>query len=207
MYLTPEAIAKGALQLLPQAGPTFDMCVVELVDPGGLHIKELLDGLAGQRPQAIFVHWHDRGSVPLASVHGQLVQFTLERACQASAHYAGSRASAYVTRALARGRTWRRLLQWGTIATLAVVAELVERTRRKQIRTMPRYCSSAIFRIDMPSEETIDPLQARIGSQLQKSTRIKSRARTPTTEGAAQQASLYSAGTGGLPDEQTRGNL
>ena len=206
MYLTPESITEGALHLLPQAGPTFDMCVVELVDLGGPHVRELLHALAGQRPQAMFVHWHDRGSVPLASVHTQVVQFTLERACRASGHYAGSWASVYVTQAVG-ARTWRRLLQWPAIATLAVVAELVELTRRKQIRTIPKYSSSAIFRIDMPSEETIDPLQGPIGLQLQQSARIESRGRTPKTEGAAQQPSLHSAASGRLLDERTRGNL
>ena len=113
MHLSPESAAQGALGRLPKTGPDFDVCLVELIYLEAPRARELLDAVAGhlKKPGTILFHWHDQGTVPLRSVHSQIVQFALNRGCHVNAHYAGSWASAQAAKAFHRLRntpTWRR---------------------------------------------------------------------------------------------------
>src|SRR4029077_19716619 len=101
-YLTVESVTDGALRMLPQTARNFDLCLIELTDLETPRIKELLGIISAQisEPGTLLLHWHDQGIVPLRSVHDQIVQFALDRACYANANYAGSWASACATRAL-----------------------------------------------------------------------------------------------------------
>jgi len=193
-HLTFESVAGGALRMLPQAAPNFDLCLIELTDLEAPRTKELLDTVAAQisEPGTLLVHWHDQGTVPLRSVHNQIVQFTLDRACYANANYAGSWASACVARALHQMRNTparRRLVPFARLAALAVLAELHERARKTQVTTIPKHCSSAAFQIEIPSRESIalvaDPI---IGSA--KPALTKAQSRTSETEVAAQQTKV-----------------
>ena len=96
---------------------------------------ELLDAVAGhlKQPGTILVHWHDQGMVPLRSVHSQIVQFTLDRGCHASAYYAGSWASANALRVPAgeEHAGGAPPVPLVCLAALALVAELRERIRKK----------------------------------------------------------------------------
>src|SRR3984893_8263738 len=174
VHLTPEAVANGALGMLPQAGADFDVCLLELIDVGPRHARQLLDAVAERlkRPGTILVHWHDRGAVPLRSFHNQIVQFTLDRAYHASAHYAGSWASTKAAEASGwwpRGAPrWRRLGLLACLPAVTILAELRERTRKKQAVTMPKYCSSATFQIELPAGQPADPMKkASLGSKSQ----------------------------------------
>jgi hypothetical protein len=185
MHLTPESVINGSLQLLPQAGPRFEICIVELIGLGESHAKQLLRALTEHlsQPGTIFVHWHDRGSVPLEAVHSQIVPLTLDRAYNVRAYFAGSWASSYVTHALSQVRStagWRRLFSLAripTLAVLAVFAEMIERTRRTHLTTMPKHCSSALFHIEIPSRET-NAVEAGTASGLQEPKVV--RAQPPT---------------------------
>jgi hypothetical protein len=158
---------------------------VELIDLGESHAKQLLRTLTVHlsQPGTIFVHWHDRGSVPLEAVHSQIVQLTLDRAYNARAYFAGAWASSYVTHALSPVRSttgWRRLFSVARVpilAVLAVLAELIERTRRTHLTTMPKHCSSALFHIEIPSRET-NAVEAGTASGLQEPKVV--RAQPPT---------------------------
>ena len=188
MHLTPESVAEGALSMLPKAIPHFDCCLVELSDVEAPRAAELIEAIAARlkKPGTMLIHWHDQGTVPLRSVHNQIVQFALDRGCQASAHYAGSWASAKAARAFQQARQtsgWRRLFPSARLTALAVLAELRERARRNELTTIPQYCSSAVFKIEMPSEEIVKSA-APIGSRSQKAKVINTRPR-PKTPAAA----------------------
>ena len=210
MHLTPESVINGSLQLLPQASPHFDVCIVELIDLGETHAKQLLSALTEHLSQfgTLLVHWHDWGSVPLEVVHSQIVQLTIDRAYNARAYFAGSWASSYVTQALSRARStaaWRRLFPLAWIPTLAVGAELIERTRRTQITTLPKYCSSAVFHIEIPSREAVNAVQARTSSGLQELTVIRTQPRTPKVEMTAHPMKRQSGGVSLPPDNKAVG--
>jgi hypothetical protein len=157
-YLTFESVADGALRTSPQAAANFDLCLIELTDLEAPRTKEFLDTVAAQisEPGTLLVHWHDQGVVPLRSVHNQIVQFALDRTCHVNATYAGSWASACAAKALRQMRkapVWRRLVPFARLAALSVLAEIRERTR-KTVTTIPNYCSSATFHIEIPSRES-----------------------------------------------------
>jgi hypothetical protein len=180
MHLTPESVLNGCMQMLPQASPRFDVCIVELIDDlGEFQIKQLLNALAGHltQPGSIFVHWHDRGSIPLRSVHNQVVELALhDGARQVHALFVGSWASSYVTHVLSRARSaraWRRLFLLGWIPAIAALAELFDRARRKELTSMPRYCSSAIFHIELPVRKNVHAAQPCINSTLEEPISIR----------------------------------
>jgi hypothetical protein len=174
MHLTPEPVAEGALSLLPKASPKFDRCLVELSDVEAPRATELIEAIAARlkKPGTMLIHWHDQGTVPLRSIHSQIIQFAFDRGCQARACYAGSWASVNAARAFQQARqtpAWRRrLFPLAGFAALAVLAELRERTRRNEVTTFPKYCSSAVFNIEMPSQEVVDESTVSIGSRSQK---------------------------------------
>src|SRR5262249_24790780 len=123
MHLTAESIADGAFRMRPQAGRNFDLCLVELADLEAPSAKELLGAIAGQlnEPGTLLVYWHDQGIIPLRSIHNQIVQFALDRACNANAHYTGSWASVCAGKALHLVRNtppWRRLLPLTSLPVL-----------------------------------------------------------------------------------------
>ena len=208
MHLTSESVADGALRMLPQAGSSnFDVCIVELSNLEAPLAAELLDAVAGRLKHlgTLIVHWHDQGTVPLRSVHSQIVQFTLDRGCNASAHYAGSWASARAGRKFRQARsapTWRRLVSLVWWVLLAVLAELRERSRRNQVTTIPKYCSSATFRIELPSPEVIDAIQGQIGWKSQRPALTEAQPRTRKTQ-AAQQRNGDVIAVAGLSEGQT----
>ena len=166
IHLTPESVADGALSKLPKTRPTFDYCLVELSDVEAPRAPELLEAIAARlKPQGtMLVHWHDQGTVPLRSVQTQIVQFALDQGCHISARYAGSWAAATAQKAFEQARqtpTWRRLFPLARLAALAVLAELRERARRNDLTTIPKYCSSAAFKIEMLSQEVVDSAAGR----------------------------------------------
>jgi hypothetical protein len=173
LHLSPDSVLHGSLELLPEATPRFDLCIVELVDLEEPHVKNLLHALTGRltQPGKIFVHWHDWGGVALESAHNQIVQLTLNRHFQARAWFSGSWASSRVTQIL-RGRaepsSWRRLFLSAQVPALAFAAELLERCRKKPTTTMPKYCSSAVFEIEIPSRELVHAVEPGISSNLHK---------------------------------------
>jgi hypothetical protein len=202
MHLTPESVAEGALSMLPKGRPDFDCCLVELSDVEAPGAAELIEAIAARlkKPGTMLIHWHDQGTVPLRSVHNQIVQFALDRGCQASAHYAGSWASAKAARAFQQARQtsgWRRLFPSARLPALAVLAELRERARRNELTTIPKYCSSAVFKIEMPSEEIVKSA-APIGSRSQKAKVINTRPR-PKTPAAAWEIHHESSAMAALP--------
>ena len=174
MHLTFESIMEGALRMLPQSTRNFDVGLIELTEMEASKAKELLGAVAGQlsAPEIILVHWHDQGTVPLRAVHNRIVEFTLDRTSQAEAYYAGSWASAAAARALHQARNtpaWRRFGPLAWLAALTVLAELRERTRRNRVTTIPKYCSSAAFRIEIRSEESAALVKVPFVSTLEKS--------------------------------------
>jgi hypothetical protein len=177
--------------MLPQANANFDLCLVELADFEANRTKELLDAIAGQliEPGTILVHWHDQGRVSLQSIHHQIVQFALDRACQANAQYAGSWASAYAARALYRMMNppmWRRLVPLALLPALAVLAEFRERARKNQVSTIPKYCSSATFHIEIPSQTSVALVKAPTGAEVERCASTKVEPRTNETEAPVQ---------------------
>src|SRR5215813_3444759 len=209
-YVTFESVADGALRTLPQAVPNFDLCLIELTDLEPPRIEEFLDTLAAQisEPGTLLIHWHDQGVVPLRAVHNQIVQFSFDRTCHVNATYAGSWASARAARALHQMRktpAWRRLVPFTRLAALSVLAELRERTRTTQVTTIPNYCSSATFHIEIPSRESAalvaDPIVT--GSAKPGSTNRQSR--TGEIEVAAQQTSIGTTSIAGLHCKRARG--
>ena len=206
MHLTPESVAEGALGRLPKAGPDFDVCLVELIDLEAPRARELLDAVAGRlkNPGTILVHWHDQGSVPLRSVHNQIVQFALDRGCRVNAYYAGSWASANAVRTFQQARktpAWRRMVPLAWFAALAVSAELRERTRNTQVMTIPKHCSSAIFQIEMQSQEVLDSIAAQIDSKPQKATLIKALPRARKAHPAGRPSNREPTGVVGFSEE------
>jgi len=203
MHLTFESIADGALRMLPQAR-NFDLCLVELADLEALRAKELLDAIAGQlnEPGILLVYWHDQGTVSLRSVHNQIVQFTLDRACHANAYYAGSWGSVCAARALRRVRNtpaWRRLIPLAWLTALTLFADLRERARKKQMTTIPRYCSSATFLVEIPSRDSVALAEVPIVPGSEKS------AKTRKTEIATQHSDIGTTGITRLPDQRAHG--
>jgi hypothetical protein len=210
MHLTFESVADGALRILPQAAPNFDLCLIELTDLEAPGTKEFLDKVAAQirKPGTLLVHWHDQGVVPLRSVHNQIVQFALDRASYANANYAGSWASACATRALHQMRNTparRRLVPFARLAALAVLAELRERARKTQVVTIPKHCSSATFHIEIPSRESIALVADPMVTGSAKPALTNARSRTSETEVAAQQTKTRTTVLARLPDKRASG--
>jgi hypothetical protein len=208
-HLTFEAVADGALRMLPQAAPNFDLCLIELIDLDASRTKELLDTIAAQlsEPGTLLLHWHDQGIIPLRSVHNQIVQFALDRACNANANYAGSWASACATRALHQVRSapaWRRLVPFVRLAVLAVLADLRERARRTPVTTIPNHCSSATFHVEIPSRASVALVADSIVIGLAKPA-SNARSQTSETKVAAQQSNIETTGIARSPDKRTRG--
>jgi hypothetical protein len=204
VHLTAESVADGALSMLPKTSPPFDRCLVELSDMETPRVTELLEAIAARlnKPGTMLLHWHDRGRVPLRFVQNQIVEFALDRGCQVSAYYAGSWASANARRALQQARQtapWRRPFQLAQLAALVVLAEIRERARRTELRTIPTYCSSAVFKIEMPPQEVVES-DAPIVSRLQKATLHK---RQP----AARETHHESSAMAALPEERASGKL
>src|ERR1700730_5660317 len=212
MHLTLESAINGSLEMLPQASPRFDLCIVELSGSGESHIKQLLNAVTEHltEPGTIFVYCDDQGSVPLKSVHSQIVQLILDRSYQAHAYFAGSWASSYVTQALSRARSttaWRRLFPLAWVPTLAVGAELIERTRRTQITTLPKYCSSAVFHIEIPPREAVNALKTGANSGLQEPKVVSAQPPTAKVEMAAHPMRRPSCGGHRLPDNKAVGKV
>ena len=212
IHLTPESVADGALRMLPKAGPDFDICLVELIDLEGPRAMELLGVVAGhlKQPGTILVHWHDQGTVPLQSVHSQIVQFTLDRGCHASAHYAGSWASAKALRTFQEARhtpAWRRLFPLACLGALALFAELRERFRKKRVKTIPKYCSSAAFHIEAPSLEGVNSDAALKGVKVQKPIPTKAQPRGRRTQLAARERKREPTSIASVSEERVGGKL
>jgi hypothetical protein len=206
MHLTPESVAKGALGRLPKAGPDFDVCLVELIDLEVPRAREMLDTVAGRlkKPGTILVHWHDQGSVPLRSVHNQIVQFALDRGCHVNAHYAGSWASAQAAKAFHRLKNtpkWRQVMPLVSFGAFSVFAELRERLRKKQLTRIPKYASSAAFQIEMLSREVLHSIAAQIDSKPQKATLIKALPRARKAHPAARPSNRQPVGIAGFSEE------
>ena len=211
MHLTPESVAEGALSLLPKASPKFDRCLVELSDVEAPRATELIEAIAARlkKPGTMLIHWHDHGTVPLRSIHSQIVQFAFDRGCQARAYYAGSWASVNAARAFQQARqtpVWRRLFRLTGFAALAVLAELRERTRRNEVTTIPKYCSSAVFNIEMPSQEVVDSTVS-IGSRSQRATLINTQPVIRKMQAAARKSDRVSGASAPLPEERGSGKL
>jgi len=212
MHLTPESVAEGALSLLPKASPKFDRCLVELSDVEAPRATELIEAIAARlkKPGTMLIHWHDHGTVPLRSIHSQIVQFAFDRGCQARAYYAGSWASVNAARAFQRARqtpAWRRrLFPLAGFAALAVLAELRERTRRNEVTTFPKYCSSAVFNVEMPSQEVVESTVS-IGSRSQKAPLINTQPVIRKMQAAARKSDRVSGASAPLPEERGSGKL
>jgi len=205
MQLTPESVADGALSKLPKISATFDCCLIELSDVEAPRAPELLEAIAARlKPQGMMlIHWHDQGTVPLRSVQTQIVQFALDRGSHVSARYAGSWASATAVRAFQQASqtpAWRRLFPLARLVGLAVLAELRERARRTELTTIPKYCSSAAFKIEMPSQDVVQSAAAPIASRLQKK-------RYRKTDPAAPQVHREFSALASLPEKRASREL
>jgi len=157
LHFTADSVADGALSKLPKR-INFDRCLVELSDVQTSRAADLLKAIAARfkKPGIILIHWDNRGLIPVRSAENQIVRFTLHQGYQASAYYAGSSIFGMAVQTLQRARqtpVWRRLLPLARFIVLVVLAELHERTRRNEFTTIPKYCSSAAFKIEIPSEE------------------------------------------------------
>lgn len=204
IHLTPEAVFAGSLRVLPNEGPDFGLCLVELTDLQAPRATELLDGVARclKQPGIILVHWHDQGTVPLRSVHSQIVQFALDRGCHVNAHYAGSWASAQAARTFHRLKStpkWRQVMPSISFATFTFFGELRERLRKKPLTTIPEYVSSAAFQIETPSPEAIASIAAPRGSTSLKPPTIKTKPHAPKTEAVTHRMHRERTGIAGSP--------
>jgi len=203
IHLTPDSVADGALSLLPKTGAAFGNCLVELSDVEAPRVMELLRAIAARlnKPGTMLIHWHDRGTLPLRSAHNQIVKFAFDRGCQVSAYYAGSWASVNATRAFKlsfKPPKWRRLFPLVRFAVLVILAEFCERVRRNELTSIPNYCSSAVFKIELPRQEVVETA-APTALRLRKAT-------VRRMQPAAREVQRASSATAPLPEERASGN-
>ena len=204
IHLTPDSVADGALSTLPKTGAAFGNCVVELSDVEAPRVTELLTAIVARlnKPGTMLIHWHDRGTLPLRLAHNQIVKLAFDRGYQVSAYYAGSWASANALQAFKlsfKPPKWRRLLPLVRFAVLVVLAEFCERARRNELTSIPDYCSSAVFKIDLPWQEVVESA-APTALKLRKATVRRTQ---PAAREVQQRASSAMAP---LPEERASGN-
>jgi hypothetical protein len=96
---------------------------------------------------------------------------------------------------------WRRMVPLAWLAALAVFAELRERSRKTQVMTIPKNCSSATFQIEMPSQEVPDSIAAQIDSKPQKATLIKALPHARKAHPAGRPSNREPTGVAGLSEE------
>jgi hypothetical protein len=203
LHLTPDSVADGALSTLPKTGATFGNCVVELSDVEAQRVTELLEAIAARlnKPGTMLIYWHDRGTLPLRLAHNQIVKLAFDRGYQVSAYYAGSWASANAQRAFKlsfKPPKWRRLFPLVRFAVLVVLAEFCERARRNELTSIPNYCSSAVFKIDLPLQEVVESA-APTALRLRKAT-------VRRTRPAAREIDRASSATPPLAEGRASGN-